>query len=79
MSGEYTNSLSTEFITGNMTIKFYVISAGNETAQVVEIHHQEMQGPDFLYGQWYVCWRPGDAGIQGTSRPNTCNMDMVSI
>ena len=34
-----------------MTIQIYSISVGNETAQVVEIHPQEMQEPDFLQGQ----------------------------
>ena len=34
-----------------MTIQFQIISVGNETAQVVEIHPQEMQEPDFLDGQ----------------------------
>ena len=35
----------------NMTIQIYIISVGNETAQVVEIHPQEMQEPDFLQGR----------------------------
>ena len=50
MSRKYTNSLPAEFITGNMTVWFYVISAGYETALVVEIHPQKMQGPDYLHG-----------------------------
>ena len=31
-----------------MTIRFYIISASNEMAQVVEIHAQEMQEPRFF-------------------------------
>ena len=34
-----------------MAIQFQIISVGNETTQVVEIHPQEMQEPDFLDGQ----------------------------
>ena len=34
-----------------MTIQIYIISADNETAQVVEIHSEEMQEPNFLQVQ----------------------------
>ena len=34
-----------------MTVQIHIISADNETAQVVEIHPQEMQEPNFLQGQ----------------------------
>ena len=47
MSRKYTNSLPADYFSMNKIIWFYSISIGKETAQLVEIHPQEKQEPDF--------------------------------